>query len=103
MYQCGAAVAYLHESNVAHRDIKADNYLVDGLTFKSRKFRVVLTDMSTCKELQEGVYFKDVLGTKRYWAPEFLERCYRHEVDNWALGVLMWCLMTVTFPFNTPQ
>merc|ERR1712094_62567 len=64
------SIIYLHDQNIVHRDVKADNYLVDGNTFKATVFRVVLTDLSTARHLEDGVFLKEMLGTMQYWAPE---------------------------------
>mmetsp|Transcript_118155 Transcript_118155/g.220931 ORF Transcript_118155/g.220931 Transcript_118155/m.220931 type:complete len:886 (-) Transcript_118155:140-2797(-) len=98
-----ASIVYLHDMKIVHRDVKADNYLVDGSTFKGRDFKVVLTDLSTARYLEDGVFLKDMLGTMQYWAPEVVARYYTHKVDCWAIGVILWCMLTMKFPFNTVQ
>jgi myosin-light-chain kinase len=97
------SIAYLHSNKILHRDVKADNYLVDGTEFKGRDFKVVLTDMSTARYLEDGVFLKDIVGTREYWAPELITRSYAHQVDVWAVGVCFWCMMTAKFPFATMQ
>mmetsp|Transcript_82686 Transcript_82686/g.129196 ORF Transcript_82686/g.129196 Transcript_82686/m.129196 type:complete len:865 (-) Transcript_82686:307-2901(-) len=97
------SIVYLHGMNIVHRDVKADNYLVDGNTFKGRQFKVVLTDLSTARHLEDGVFLKEMLGTMQYWAPEIVARYYTHKVDCWAIGVILWCMLTMKFPFNTVQ
>lgn len=97
------SIVYMHSQLIVHRDVKADNYLVDGTTFKGRDFKVVLTDLSTARHLEEGVFLSDVVGTKEYWAPELVARSYAHKVDVWAVGIILWCMMTSKFPFATVQ
>lgn len=97
------SIAYLHSNMILHRDVKADNYLVDGTEFKGRDFKVVLTDLSTARYLEDGVYLKDIVGTREYWAPELITRSYARQVDVWAVGVCFWCMMTAKFPFATMQ
>jgi len=97
------SIAYLHSNMILHRDVKADNYLVDGTEFKGRDFKVVLTDMSTARYLENGVFLKDIVGTREYWAPELITRSYAHQVDVWAVGVCFWCMMTAKFPFASMQ
>lgn len=96
-----ASVAYLHEQSIVHRDVKADNYLVDGMSFSGRTFKVVLTDLSTAVFIEDGVFLKELEGTEKYWAPEIALRCYAHKVDCWAIGVVLWCLLTNRFPFKS--
>jgi serine/threonine protein kinase len=103
MSQMLGSIVYLHERSIVHRDVKADNYLVDGNTFRQRDFKVVLTDLSTARYLEEGVFLKDTVGTKEYWAPELVARSYAHQVDVFAIGVIYWCMMTSKFPFASVQ
>merc|ERR1719171_1128112 len=101
-----ASIVYLHDQKIVHRDVKADNFLVDipqGGSFKGRAFTVVLTDLSTARYLEDGVFLKEMLGTMQYWAPEIIARYYTHKVDCWAIGVILWCMLTLKFPFNTVQ
>lgn len=102
-HQMLQSIVYLHDQNIVHRDVKADNYLVDQTSFKGKKFKVVLTDLSTAKHLETGVFLKEMLGTMQYWAPEIVARYYTHKVDCWAIGVILWCMLTMKFPFNTVQ
>jgi hypothetical protein len=97
------SIAYMHSLMIVHRDVKADNYLVDDLEFKGRDFKVVLTDLSTARHLEEGVFLKEIVGTREYWAPELITRSYAHKVDVWAVGVILWCMITSKFPFATMQ
>jgi serine/threonine protein kinase len=97
------SIVYLHDQKIVHRDVKADNYLVDRNTFRAQNFRVVLTDLSTARYLEDGVFLKEMLGTMQYWAPEIVARYYTHKVDCWAIGVILWCMLTMKFPFNTVQ
>mmetsp|Transcript_152253 Transcript_152253/g.270143 ORF Transcript_152253/g.270143 Transcript_152253/m.270143 type:complete len:850 (-) Transcript_152253:59-2608(-) len=102
-HQMLLSIVYLHSMNIVHRDVKADNYLVDGTTFRGKLFKVVLTDLSTARYLEDGVFLKEMLGTMQYWAPEIVARYYTHKVDCWAIGVILWCMLTMKFPFNTVQ
>jgi len=102
-HQMCSSIVYLHSQNIVHRDVKADNYLVDTSTFRAKRFKVVLTDLSTARYLEDGVFLKEMLGTMQYWAPEIVARYYTHKVDCWAIGVILWCMLTMKFPFNTVQ
>jgi len=103
LHQMLLSIIYMHNELIVHRDVKADNYLVDGNTFKGRNFKVVLTDLSTARHLEEGVFLSDIVGTKEYWAPELIARSYAHKVDVWAIGIILWCMLTMKFPFASVQ
>ena len=35
-----------------------------------------------------------------YFAPEMIEGLYSYEVDNWALGVILYIMLSGSPPFN---
>ena len=44
--------------------------------------------------------FSDIIGTLIYCSPEVLANNYNVECDVWACGILMYFLLSGTFPFN---
>jgi serine/threonine protein kinase len=91
------AVHYIHGQNIVHRDLKPENIL-----FKSRSGidQVLLCDfMYACPCLDDTL--SEQLGTPNYVAPEvLLRKPYGKSVDAWALGVLLYILLSGNFPFN---
>jgi tRNA A-37 threonylcarbamoyl transferase component Bud32 len=59
------ALAYIHDKNVRHKDIKPNNVLVNG-------DRVLLSDFGTSRICLDGSMTTngEQQGTPRYWAPE---------------------------------
>ncbi|XP_025115361.1 protein kinase C eta type-like isoform X2 [Pomacea canaliculata] len=89
------ALQFLHENGVIHRDLKIQNVLL------SSQNHVRLIDFGLSKL---GIYSGDVTGsgcgTPFYMAPEILRRIpYSHQVDWWAMGVLLYKIITGSFPF----
>lgn len=41
-------------------------------------------------------------GTPNYMAPELLLKivCYSYEVDMWALGIILYHLISIAYPFK---
>jgi serine/threonine protein kinase len=73
------AVAYLHSKNIAYRDMKPENCLID----KNGYPKVV--DFGFAKEITNRSF--TLCGTPEYLAPELvLGRGHNKAVDYWALG-----------------
>ena len=90
------AVHHLHTHSILHRDLKAENLVldVDG--------HVVLTDFGFAKTIEPDVANTTKCGTLPYMAPEMLKQGpngYSYGVDWWALGVLLFLMITGCYPF----
>eukprot|EP00418_Pyrodinium_bahamense_P003165 CAMPEP_0179020298 /NCGR_PEP_ID=MMETSP0796-20121207/5308_1 /TAXON_ID=73915 /ORGANISM="Pyrodinium bahamense, Strain pbaha01" /LENGTH=766 /DNA_ID=CAMNT_0020716105 /DNA_START=1 /DNA_END=2301 /DNA_ORIENTATION=- len=95
------SIAWLHQNHVVHRDVKGDNYLMDRKEIESPGCRIFLSDFGTVRELKDGVErLASKCGTKTYWAPEFFAMNYGLKIDVWAIGVVMYGLVTGRFPFK---
>jgi serine kinase len=94
--QTGEAVRYLHEQNIAHRDLKLENLLLDnGYTIKICDFGFVKDD---CNKDISRTY----CGSKSYAAPEILrgEPYDPRKADIWAIGVILYIFVTGKMPFD---
>jgi eukaryotic-like serine/threonine-protein kinase len=82
------ALAYAHERNVLHRDVKPENVLVSPTGMKLADFGVArLPDVQMTAT---GV----LIGTPAYGAPESLRRAeFTPASDQFSLGVMLWELM----------
>ncbi|CAD8166170.1 unnamed protein product [Paramecium octaurelia] len=90
------AVDYCHSLNIVHRDIKLENILLkDNNEIKLIDFGFsVLVN----RDSKLGVF----CGTPSYMAPELVNKqdYFGKPVDVWALGVLLYVLLTGHFPFK---
>lgn len=59
-------LAYIHSKNIAHRDIKLDNVLLDA------DGNVKIADFGVSYQLQSATLMRDQCGTPAYIAPEIL-------------------------------
>jgi len=91
------AVAYLHANGVIHRDLKSHNVKV------TPEGRVALLDFGIAKDLSlKGLTTGDAVpGTPEYLSPEQVHgRQPDARSDVWALGVLLYELLTRDMPFR---
>src|SRR6185436_1901362 len=88
------AVAAVHKAGLLHRDIKAQNVMLEA------GGRVVLMDFGTGEIRTENASADSrVIGTPLYLAPELFERKPATiSSDIYSLGVLLYHLMTGRFP-----
>mmetsp|Transcript_50697 Transcript_50697/g.136102 ORF Transcript_50697/g.136102 Transcript_50697/m.136102 type:complete len:792 (-) Transcript_50697:80-2455(-) len=93
-------VDWLHQNNVIHRDLKGDNYLQDRKEVEHPDCRIYLSDFGTVVDLARGLKLRQKCGTKTYWGPEFYSLNYGLKVDVWALGVVIFGMVTGRFPFK---
>ena len=91
----------MHSQNIAHRDIKLENILIDT----SERIKIIDFGFSIdykSKEKQNKYAF--LCGTPCYMAPELLEikqkTCNLCKIDVWALGVLLFRMLVGTYPFS---
>ena len=94
-----AAVKYMHQNRVIHRDLKLGNlFLGQNLTIK-------IGDFGLATKLEyDGERKHTVCGTPNYIAPEILENKHSghsFEVDYWAIGVIVYTLLIGKPPFET--
>jgi serine/threonine protein kinase len=92
------ALAYLHRRTVIHRDLKPANVLVANGRVKVMDFGLSVETFS-----ESAKYHTDTLaGTAAYFSPEALtEQLFSRESDFWAVGVMIYELMTKSHPFDT--
>jgi serine/threonine protein kinase len=97
--QLADALAHAHEHGMVHRDIKPSNILMETPS------RPVLTDFGLAKDMQSQSnphHSSGIVGTLAYMAPEQLGSKSQadHRVDLYALGCLLYEMMTSIPPFR---
>ncbi|KAM9735782.1 testis-specific serine/threonine-protein kinase 6 [Menidia menidia] len=95
------AVQYLHDMDVAHRDLKCDNLLLDKhLNLKVCDFGLSKRLTYTDGQMQLSETY---CGTSSYAAPEILKNCpYNPKVsDVWSMGVVLYTMLYASAPFSS--
>lgn len=98
--QISRGVKYLHQNNIAHCDIKAENVMVDlnGLKLK-------LCDFEFAKICKKNEKIVDKCGTPLYSSPElfYKEKFDPFKSDIWSMGVLFYFVLHKLFPFDNEE
>lgn len=89
------ALAYAHNQNVIHRDIKPDNIIINT------ENRPIIMDFGIAKALSlMSMKSSRIFGTGPYIAPEQLTGAdVDARADQYALGILLYRMLTLHFPF----
>jgi cell division control protein CDC15 len=87
------AVDHLHQNGIIHRDVKADNVLVDAQMIDLR-----LVDFNTAQRVASGAL--TMTGTADYMPPEVLfGEAHSEGSDIWACGLCLHLMIVGTLPF----
>ncbi len=92
------AIAFIHRNGIVHRDIKSQNIkLTAGGAVKLLDFGIAKSAASHNLTQVGGV-----VGTPHYLPPEQLEgKPANEQTDVWALGVLLYEMLTGKLPFES--
>ncbi|KAH8407497.1 hypothetical protein KR222_003645, partial [Zaprionus bogoriensis] len=91
-----SAVHYCHQRGVVHRDLKAENVLLD------KDMNIKLADFGFSNHYEEGSPLRTWCGSPPYAAPEVFQGLEYDgpKSDIWSLGVVLYALVCGALPFD---
>ena len=88
-------LTYIHNKKILHRDLKSKNI------FLNKDLNIKIGDLGIAKILQDTNHAHTFIGTPFYLSPEICEeKPYNEKSDVWALGCVLYELITFKHPYN---
>ena len=109
LHQLADALGYAHRHGIIHRDIKPSNILLEGVDAGTDAinhvptYHIYLADFGIAKVAEEGSDITQtgfLVGTPEYMAPELAEQPESESSDIYAVGVLLYQMLTGRLPFT---
>ena len=100
VYQIARGLEFMHSKNLVHRDIKPENIVLADE--KGSSVKIIDFGMT----LRSGVHVSRVCGSIPYTPPEICSASDETgfyvdpSCDVWSLGVLLFCMLTGSFPWE---
>lgn len=117
--ELAGAVGWMHANNLVHRDIKLENIMMTRTLFAPGRAPltpaalgpiplVKITDFGLARFVHADQLLETRCGSEEYAAPELIigKKYDGHKTDAWALGVVLYALLTGGLPFlqsSTPS
>ena len=98
MSQILSGVNYLHSKGILHRDLKLANILLEDKN--SLNLKIIDFDAATFFGKD---YYKEMMGTVLFMAPEVVAGMYNEKCDLWSCGIILYVLISGKSPITGKQ
>ncbi|CAG9314539.1 unnamed protein product [Blepharisma stoltei] len=95
--QIFSGVAYLHQNQICHRNIKPENILMHE---DENGSYIKLSHFGSALQFEKNKQIKGIHGSSYYISPEVLGGTYNENCDLWSCGVILYILLAGYPPFN---
>ena len=93
MFKIGDGIQYAHERSIIHRDLKPENIIISDLGEPK------ITDFGLARFIKPGSLSVSSAGTPVYMAPEAWSGHYSDRTDIWAMGAILFEMLSGHPPF----
>ncbi|MEM6330115.1 MAG: serine/threonine-protein kinase [Planctomycetota bacterium] len=95
-----AGVSHLHDNGIVHRDLKPGNIFLDGDPQSGGVVKIGDYGLSKFISCSRRSGQTESVGTVHYMAPEIANGRYGREIDTYALGIILYEMLTGRVPFE---